>query len=174
MGISERAAISKRRPSSFSTIHTHHIHTFTDTPLLHSHIYRHTTSPFTHTPLLSVTNKHPSMAANTPTLALFCLISVDSASCAFHLNLPAGETVGALKRAIIGENPNTFEYIDANDLVLWRATIPIEEESIITLDDLDSKTKLGNPRTCLSELFLETPDDTTYIVVERPKGILVF
>ncbi|KAF8946838.1 hypothetical protein BGZ47_011229, partial [Haplosporangium gracile] len=60
-------------------------------------------------------------------------------------------------------------------LTLWRVSILVsdddaEEESIITLDGLDDKTKLGNPRICLSKLFPETPDDTTYVVVERSKA----
>ncbi|KAG0364664.1 hypothetical protein BGX24_004512 [Mortierella sp. AD032] len=109
------------------------------------------------------------MATNT--LTLFCLISGDSTSCAFPLHLSAGDTVGAFKDAIAAKNPGAFEHIDAKDLVLWRATISTEEESIIiTLDGLDDKTKLGNPRTCLSKLFPVTPDDTTYIVIERPQA----
>ncbi|KAF9143799.1 hypothetical protein BGX30_014751, partial [Mortierella sp. GBA39] len=111
------------------------------------------------------------MATNT--LTLFCLISGDSTSCAFSLHLSAGDTIGALKKAIVAENPGAFEHIDAKDLVLWRATIAASEnagdECVIKLDGVDDKTKLGNPRTSLSKLFPESPDDTTYIVVERPQ-----
>ncbi|KAI7815730.1 hypothetical protein BC939DRAFT_97045 [Gamsiella multidivaricata] len=110
------------------------------------------------------------MAANT--LTLFCVISGELPSRAFPVELSPDKAVGVLKEAIIEKNPNAFEHIDAKDLVLWRATISIDEnagnESIITLDGLDDKTKLGNPRTCLSKLFPESPDDTTYIIVERP------
>ncbi|KAF9177083.1 hypothetical protein BGZ51_009206, partial [Haplosporangium sp. Z 767] len=90
----------------------------------------------------------------------------------FKVKLDINSDVSDLKKLIKTENPNAFEYINAKDLVLWRATIPIdenaEEESIIALDGLDDKTKLDNPRTCLSKLFPESPDDTTYIIVERP------
>ncbi|KAF9536636.1 hypothetical protein EC957_010257 [Mortierella hygrophila] len=113
------------------------------------------------------------MATNT--LTLFCLISGDSTSCAFKVRiLDTHADISDLKKAIIGENPGAFEHIDAKDLVLWRATIPANEnagdERVIKLDGLDDKTKLGNPRTHLSKLFPETPDDNTYIVVERPKA----
>ncbi|KAF8936567.1 hypothetical protein BGZ47_009441 [Haplosporangium gracile] len=113
------------------------------------------------------------MATNT--LTLFCLISGDSTSCAFKVRiLDTYADIGDLKKAIIGENPGAFEHIDAKDLVLWRVTIPVNEnagdEHVIKPDDLDDKTKLGNPRTHLSKLFPETPDDNTYIVVERLKA----
>src|SRR5690554_4895161 len=108
------------------------------------------------------------MAADT--LTLFCLISGELASSAFPVELSPTKTVGALKAAIKAEQTPDFDDIDAHDLVLWRATTPVEEEDIITLDGLDDKTKLGNSRTSLSKLFPESPDETTYIVVERPKG----
>jgi len=108
------------------------------------------------------------MATNT--LTLFCLISGEHASRAFPVEVSSSKTVGALKDAITLKKPNSFEHVNASDLMLWRATITTEEENF-TLDDLDDKTKLGNPRICLSKLFPETPDDNTYIVVERPQGV---
>ncbi|KAK3837959.1 MAG: LOW QUALITY PROTEIN: hypothetical protein JOS17DRAFT_732283 [Linnemannia elongata] len=71
------------------------------------------------------------MATNT--LALFCLISGEHASRAFPVEVSSSKTVGALKDAITSKKPNAFEHVDANDLVLWRATISTEEENI-TLD----------------------------------------
>ncbi|KAF8923775.1 hypothetical protein BGZ58_002533 [Dissophora ornata] len=112
------------------------------------------------------------MAANT--LTIFCVISGEVASSAFPVKISSDETIGELKKAIIKENPNAFEHVDAKDLMLWRATVPTDEnagdEHIIRLDDLDDKTKLGNPRTSLSKHFPESPDDNTYIVVERPQA----
>ncbi|KAG0348935.1 hypothetical protein BGZ54_004509, partial [Gamsiella multidivaricata] len=110
------------------------------------------------------------MAANT--LTLFCVISGEHASNAFPVEISSGKTVGDLKKAIKSEKAPEFDDVAADRLKLWRATIPIdenaEEESIITLDGLDDKTKLGNPRIYLSKLFPENLDDTTYIIVERP------
>ncbi|KAF8920915.1 hypothetical protein BGZ58_004251, partial [Dissophora ornata] len=111
------------------------------------------------------------MAANM--LTLFCLISGELVSNAFSVKVNPTATVDELKKAIIAEKPNAFRHIDANDLVLWRATIPLDEDagedSVITLNGLDEKTKLGNPRTSLSKLFPESPDDTTYIIIEQPQ-----
>ncbi|KAI8599789.1 hypothetical protein EDD21DRAFT_294243, partial [Dissophora ornata] len=106
-------------------------------------------------------------------LTLFCVISGGLASSAFPAEISSDKTVGVLKKAIIAENPNEFKHIDAKDLVLWRATVPIDEnaggESIITLDDLDDKTKLGNPTKRLSKVFEDgVPEDTIHILIERP------
>ncbi|KAF9921309.1 hypothetical protein BGZ67_000596, partial [Mortierella alpina] len=107
------------------------------------------------------------------TLNLFCVIGGELASSAFKIKADVKSDISDFKKAIIKEKPNAFEHVDANELVLWRAKIPFdenaEEENIITLDSLDDKTKLGNPRTCLSKLFPDSPDDTTYIFIERPK-----
>ncbi|KAF9083815.1 hypothetical protein BGX23_011091 [Mortierella sp. AD031] len=113
------------------------------------------------------------MAANT--LTLFCLISGDSTSNAFSVKIPSSDTVDDLKNLIKTKQSPDFDDIVAKNLTLWRVSIPAsdedaEEESIITLNGLDDKTKLGNPRTHLSKLFPETPDDSTYIIVERPKA----
>ncbi|KAF9536735.1 hypothetical protein EC957_009860 [Mortierella hygrophila] len=106
----------------------------------------------------------------TSTLTLFCLISGESTASAFSVKVDRSATVDDLKDAIKSKQAPAFDDITANNLVLWRATISADEEGIITLDSLDDKTKLGNPRTHLSKLFPKTPDDNTYIVVERPKA----
>ncbi|KAF9177920.1 hypothetical protein BGZ51_008283, partial [Haplosporangium sp. Z 767] len=111
------------------------------------------------------------MAANT--LTLFCVISGELASNVFSVKISSDKTVGHLKNAIREKNPNKFRHIAANNLVLWRAAIPIDEnagdESIITLDGLDDKTKLGNPRTCLSKVFPEEPlEETVSIIIQQP------
>jgi hypothetical protein len=116
---------------------------------------------------------HSSIAADT--LTLICLISGEPTSNAFKVRIVNIDAdVDDLKDAIISKKPSAFEHTDANDLILWRATIPIdktaEKKRKITVDALESKTELDNTRARLSELFLKSPDVTTRIVVERPKG----
>ncbi|KAG0358745.1 hypothetical protein BGX24_005918, partial [Mortierella sp. AD032] len=108
------------------------------------------------------------MATNT--LTLFCLISGDSTSNAFSVKIPSSDTVDDLKDTIISKKPNAFEHIDANDLVLWRVSIPDDDDLSIPLDSVSEKKKL-KATTKLSKVFdAELPEDTIHIVVERPQA----
>ncbi|KAF8930930.1 hypothetical protein BGZ47_000325 [Haplosporangium gracile] len=110
------------------------------------------------------------MATNT--LTLFCLISGDSSSCAFKVRiLDTHADISDLKKAIIGESPGAFEHVDAKDLVLWRVSIPDDDNDLpILLDSVSEKKKL-KATTKVSKIFdAELPEDTIHIVVERPKA----
>ncbi|GJJ77445.1 hypothetical protein EMPS_09804 [Entomortierella parvispora] len=112
------------------------------------------------------------MAAGTFTL--YCLISGKPASTAFKIRiLNANADVDDLRDAIFTKKSIAFDNTDADDLILWRATIPTDmtadKKRNIMVDALKVKTELDNPRTRLSRLFPESPDETTYVVVERPK-----
>ncbi|KAF8923569.1 hypothetical protein BGZ58_002786 [Dissophora ornata] len=97
-------------------------------------------------------------------LNLNCLIDSDPISKAFLLTITSIETVGELKQLIKTENAVNFMDVDAGSLTLWRVSIPDD-------DSLDDKTELNNPRTRLSKLFSESPDDNTYIIVQPPPPV---
>ncbi|KAK3829659.1 MAG: hypothetical protein J3R72DRAFT_456949 [Linnemannia gamsii] len=62
-----------------------------------------------------------------------------------------------------------FHGVDAKELTFWRGSIADDNiDSAITVDALGDKTPLNNPRSGLSKLFPESPDDNTYILVKRP------
>ena len=110
------------------------------------------------------------MADNIP-LTLFCLIDGDSVSKGFKLkNISPSEDVDDLRNSIFeGNQAAAFGGIAAKDLILWCASIPDDKKgSAITIDALDDKTELNNPRVRLSKLFPESPDENTYIIVQRP------
>ncbi|KAI1296061.1 hypothetical protein EDD11_007609 [Mortierella claussenii] len=110
------------------------------------------------------------MAVNA--LTLVCLVSGEALSNTFSVKISPSESISVLKDLIKSEKTPEYDDIAADRLTLWRVTIPSDEnagdESIITLDDQDAKTKLGNPRTSLSEQLPESLDDNTYILVQRP------
>ncbi|KAF9113437.1 hypothetical protein BGX30_006937, partial [Mortierella sp. GBA39] len=102
-------------------------------------------------------------------LTLFCLIDEQSTSKAFSVEISPKKTVDGLKKFIRNEKPNELRDVDPDRLTLWLVFIPDDNQnSAITLDALDDKTQLNNPRTLLSTLFPESPDDNTYIIVQRP------
>ncbi|KAF9194516.1 hypothetical protein BGZ49_003152 [Haplosporangium sp. Z 27] len=114
------------------------------------------------------------MASTSTRLTIFCLISGERISRAFSVEVPSDWTIDKLKDSIKAKQSPTFDDITANSLELWRVTLRVDEntgdEGVIKLDALHDKTKLNNPRTHLSKLFSESPDDNTYIVVECPKA----
>ncbi|KAF8926231.1 hypothetical protein BGZ47_002836 [Haplosporangium gracile] len=76
-------------------------------------------------------------------ITLFCL--VDGESTSFPVKIESTETVGDLKKLIKTETPDTFNGVDAKDLILWKVSIPVapkKDRKEISLDD----TKLYNLR----------------------------
>ncbi|KAF9079916.1 hypothetical protein BGX23_002984, partial [Mortierella sp. AD031] len=107
-------------------------------------------------------------------LNLFCLVDGEPQSKAFPVSTSTTATVGELKDLIKIKQSPDFDDIVANNLTLWRVSISDDNlSSAITADSLDDKTELNNPRTRLSKLFPESPDDNTYIIVQRPPQVQV-
>ena len=76
-----------------------------------------------------------------------------------------------LKDAIKAKKAITFSDIEADQLTLWCVSISItddNDEIHILLDNVTNNKKLSSPRTRVSKLFPESPDDETYIIVQRP------
>ncbi|KAG0018676.1 hypothetical protein BGZ82_000373 [Podila clonocystis] len=88
---------------------------------------------------------------------------------AFEIEVSATRTIAHFKDLIKTKQAPAFDDITGDQLTLWRAFIPADSQvSIITIDAIDVKKKLNNPRTRLSNEFSESPDDNTYIIVQRP------
>ncbi|KAI1315238.1 hypothetical protein EDD11_001070 [Mortierella claussenii] len=107
------------------------------------------------------------MAGN---LALFCLVDEQPRSRAFEIDISATRTVAYLKDLIKFKKAPEFDDIAPDRLTLWLVSVPVaaNKHKPIVLSELESAIELDNPRTQLSALFPESPDDTTYIVVQRP------
>ncbi|KAG0048432.1 hypothetical protein BGZ89_004598 [Linnemannia elongata] len=81
-------------------------------------------------------------------LTLFCLVDGESTSNAFPVGIESTKTIGDLKDLIKAKKTIDFSDVDANKLTLWRIFIPDDNlHSAITVDALDDKTELDNPRT---------------------------
>ncbi|KAF9167590.1 hypothetical protein DFQ26_003933 [Actinomortierella ambigua] len=107
------------------------------------------------------------------TLTLFCLVDGEATSNAFSVKAPSSGTVDDLKKLIKAEKAISFSDIDADELTLWRVSIPASEdddETSILIDNIisDHKKKL-NPLTRLTKVFPEElPEETIHIIVQRP------
>ncbi|KAG0074343.1 hypothetical protein BGZ92_003433, partial [Podila epicladia] len=99
-------------------------------------------------------------------ITLFCLIEGESVSNAFEVEVPSTKTVSTLKKLVKSEKTPRFDDVAADELTLWR--VSILDGSATTIAALVDKTELNKPRAQLSKLFPESPDEDTYIIVQRP------
>jgi hypothetical protein len=89
-------------------------------------------------------------------LVLNCWALGDDPSHVFPVEIASNKTVGALKKAIKDENPESFRGIDARSLILHKVSIPNTRqlESSIAGEYLDKRESLS-ALDGLSEIFSE-------------------
>ncbi|KAF9336082.1 hypothetical protein BG006_009776 [Podila minutissima] len=104
-------------------------------------------------------------------VSLYCLVDGDLISKALALAIPSTETVGQLRATIYLCTPVWFKDLGAEDLTLWRVSIPakdVDKLGPIVLNDLESATEL-DPTDDDSDIFEEKPPKKTIrIIVQRP------
>ncbi|KAF8925514.1 hypothetical protein BGZ47_003224, partial [Haplosporangium gracile] len=106
-------------------------------------------------------------------LSLFCLVNGEATSNAFSIKIPSNDTVDDLKKLIKAEKSNAFSDIDADQLTLWRVSIPDDDdddEISIVLDNVNNKDKKKLRATRgLLEIFPDKPPkNTIHVIVQRP------
>ncbi|KAF9958236.1 hypothetical protein BGZ72_000699, partial [Mortierella alpina] len=110
-------------------------------------------------------------------LTLFCLVDGEASANVFPVSTSSEATVGELKDAIKNKKSPEFDGIDADQLTLWRVSIPIKADNDVLPILLNSvpgkeRKKLG-PATRLSTVFTEQPpEETIHISVQRPAPAL--
>ncbi|KAF9319579.1 hypothetical protein BG006_002966, partial [Podila minutissima] len=102
---------------------------------------------------------------------LFCLVDGETPSSAFPVEIELTKTIGDLKKLIKTEKTNSFHDVDANELTLWRVSVPIvaaNKHKPFILTEIDSATEL-DPTDDISDIFEETPPKKTiHVIVQRP------
>ncbi|KAF9091892.1 hypothetical protein BGX23_004802, partial [Mortierella sp. AD031] len=90
---------------------------------------------------------------------------------AFLVEIESTKTIGDLKKPVKTEKAPRFDDVAADELTLWRVSIPDDDdndEQPILLDKVSEKKKL-KATTKLSKAFdTELPEDTIHIIVQRP------
>jgi Crinkler effector protein N-terminal domain len=105
------------------------------------------------------------------TLELNCLVLGDDPSNVFTLKISDTESVAALKQEILKEKPKTFKDVKADTLVIWKVSIPDDDNFQKMLDEFEPVEGLAlqRPQTCLSSVFLNLPEDEhLHILIQRP------
>ncbi|KAG0355130.1 hypothetical protein BGZ54_001285 [Gamsiella multidivaricata] len=108
-------------------------------------------------------------------LNLFCLVDGEGTPNAFSVKIASTDTVDDLKKLIKAEKTNNFSDVDADQLTLWRVSIPDDdddddEDLPVLLDNTPAKDKKKLKATReLSDVFNENPAKRTiHIIVQRP------
>ena len=80
---------------------------------------------------------HPNSSESQPQLNLNCLVLGDDASHIFPIEIAESKTVGALRKAIKDEKEHAFQHVDADALLLWKVSIPVDRSFTKNLSKLD-------------------------------------
>ena len=102
-------------------------------------------------------------------LALNCLVSGDDTDHIFTIEIPNAKNVSALKKAIKAEKQLAFQHIDADTLVLWNVSLPVDESLKDNLRNFVGENPLL-PLHKLSKVFSNVDETDLHIVVGRPHG----
>ena len=102
-------------------------------------------------------------------LSLFCV--VDGESTPFPVEIESTKTIGNLKKLIKSEKTPRFDDVAADELTLWRVSIPVDspgKRKPVVLSEDESATEL-DPMDDISDVFKKTPPKKTiHIIVQRP------
>ncbi|KAG0278825.1 hypothetical protein BGZ97_009677, partial [Linnemannia gamsii] len=104
-------------------------------------------------------------------LTLFCLVDGEPQSNVFSVKATPTDTVDDLKKLIKAEKTPRFDDVAADELTLWRVSIPVvpaNKHKPIVLNEFESATEL-DPTDDVSDVFPEAPPKKTiHVIVQRP------
>ncbi|KAF9899215.1 hypothetical protein EC991_009285 [Linnemannia zychae] len=102
-------------------------------------------------------------------LNFLCL--VDDESTSFPVEIEPTKTIGDLKDAIKAKKINDFSDVDADELTLWRVSIPLvakKDRKDISLSDVPLKEELDETDDHSDVFPVKLPEKTIHIIVQRP------
>src|SRR3990170_2681262 len=106
-------------------------------------------------------------------VAFFCLAEGDSKEKVFKVIAGINDDVNDLKEKIKMKKPNLFANTDANDIVLWKVNISIDDdmEVDVFLKNIQDKSKLSHPSGKIYNIFTKrVAEESIHIIVEQPSS----
>lgn len=102
-------------------------------------------------------------------LKLNCLVFGDGHRQIFTVKIAGTENVSELKKMIRGKKVHAFSNMDANDLLLWKVSLPADENLQAAVADRSFVEKESlEPIKRLSESFPDAPIDSDLHIVVKP------
>jgi hypothetical protein len=115
---------------------------------------------------------HPASSARSDphTLELNCLVRGDGTDHVFTAEITNTKNVSALRKAIKEEKKHTFEHVDADSLVLWNVSIPVNDDFQENVKKLDLRDEEAlSPVEDLSRVFVGEPTrKKVHVIVKAP------
>jgi hypothetical protein len=124
---------------------------------------------------------HPaSLAQSDPhALELNCLVRGDGTDHVFTIEIVNTKNVSALRKAIKEEKKHKFKHVDADSLILWNVSIPVnnnfqenvkkldlrDEEALSLVKDL-SRVFVGEPTRQKVHVIVKAPDVSAFELIE--------
>jgi len=104
------------------------------------------------------------------TVELNCLVLGDDPRHVFPVKVATIESVGALREAIKDKKKNVFQHVDADALVLWKVSIPVDRNLKGEINNLELPDEESlSPVEELSEIFSGVPiRKHLHIIVRSP------
>jgi Crinkler effector protein N-terminal domain len=111
---------------------------------------------------------HPNVTSDPPLLKINCVVLGESRSHIFTIEIANTKNVSALKKAIKAEKQVAFQHVDADTLVLWKVSFPVDESLDGNLTNLLDEESLS-PVHGLLKVFSNLPkEEYLHIVVKGP------
>ena len=104
-------------------------------------------------------------------LTLNCLVLGEPAANIFEVKIQKSQTVSALREAIRDKKIHSFQHVDANKLILWKVSFPVNEDFARAISDFRFDGEGLSPMKKLSKLFLDEPEEENVHIIVRSSKI---
>src|SRR5436189_5862061 len=100
-------------------------------------------------------------------IALLCLVKGNTLANVFPVDINRDQLVGHLKKAIKAEKHKTFHGVEADELKLWKVTIPGDQDDQLRNLILQNSDELLAIRK-ISKYFPDSPPEECIHVLVKP------
>ena len=106
-------------------------------------------------------------------ITLLCLVKGNTLANAFPVDINKDQLVGHLKKAIKAEKHKTFHGVEADELKLWKVSIPGDQDDQLRNLILQDSDELLAIRK-ISKYFPDLPpEEHIHVIVKSPRKCLI-
>ena len=106
------------------------------------------------------------------TITLLCLVKGNKTASAFPVHIDGNSLVGDLKEAIKTKKHKTFHDVEADELRLWKVTIPDDQDDPLSNLSFQDKDELLATREIGDYWTEKPPKRHIHVIVKLPRKCL--